>query len=109
MFADAIAERWQRVAGFVAEPQELAQVHRIGIEPDPDDAAARLLGQIDVYADLAGPGRPIAGLELHVAQDAVGFQHEVVAGAIDLGPKDLDVARPPTVTPVGPKNLNSVI
>ena len=97
---DSVSERRHRLPWRPAEPEEWPKLQALRVEEYPDHAARRLLRQVDVDLDVAGLGRAVAGLELHVAQDAVALEHQVVAGPVDLGAEHLDVpgALPPQAT-----------
>src|SRR4051812_30022574 len=95
MAGHLIAQRGQQLSSGCAEPEKGPQFKSTGIEQHPDDAARWLGGKVEVDRDLTGLGTSMARLELHVTHHAVAFQHQIVAAAIDFGPKDLNVTCSP--------------
>jgi len=74
------------------EPVKFLDGEADGIEFEPEDTTGRLAKQPGVDAHLADFGSAKTRFQLHVTNDAVRFQHEVVSAAVDLALEHLDIA-----------------
>ena len=92
MPTNPVAQRWERLPGVAAKPQKRAQLHRLRIEFDPDNASTWPTHQTDIDADLCCPCLTMAGLKLDVPHDAVPFENYVVTPVVYFGSQNLNIS-----------------
>lgn len=75
---------------FITEPEEVIELERVCIEDHPGHASSWLVCEFEVDGHPRSVGAGMRSLELDVAHDGAGFEHDVVSGGIDLALELLD-------------------
>lgn len=88
---DPIPKLGQRHSGRSAEPVEPLDGEGLTIKFEPENASAELAQHLYADINLADFGAPKTRLQLHMPDDPVRLQHQVVPAAVDLAFQHLDV------------------